>query len=62
LRGLQSSILVVLCTPSANCAKRKLPANIEHNNVLNHKRNENVVAGVERMIFTVINKSGQVRM
>jgi len=34
LRGLQSSILLVLCIPFANCAKRKLPVVIENSNVL----------------------------
>jgi len=34
LHGLQSSILLVLCDPFANCAKRKLPDIIEYNNVL----------------------------
>jgi len=51
LNDLQSSILLMLCIPSANCAKRKLPAIIEHNNMLDHKRNENVVAGVGRWNF-----------
>jgi len=41
----------LLCIPSANSAKIKLPAIIEHNNVLDHKRNENVVGGVESWIF-----------
>ena len=33
----------MLCIPSANSAKRKLAAIIEHNNALDHKGNENVV-------------------
>ena len=43
----------MLCIPSANSAqrKRKLPAIIEHNNVLDHKGNENVVGGVGRLNF-----------
>jgi len=48
---LQGSILLVLCIPSANSAKTKLPAIIEHNNVMDHKRNENLVAGVGRLNF-----------
>jgi len=33
-----------------------LPAIIEHNNVLDHKGNENVVGGVGRMNFPVVTK------
>jgi len=49
----------LLCIPSANSAKRKrkLPAIIEHSNVLDHKGNENVVGGVGRLNFPVITKS-----
>jgi len=39
----KSSIMLVLCIPSASCAQRKLPAIIVRNNMLDHKRNENVV-------------------
>ena len=49
----------MLCIPSANSAKRKrkLPGIIEHNNVLDHKGNENVVGGDERFNFPVVAKS-----
>ena len=47
----------MLYIPSANCAKRKFPDIIEHNNVLNHKRNENVVVGDGRINFPIVNKS-----
>jgi len=30
---------------------------MQHNNALNHKRNENAVAGIGRLNFLVINKS-----
>jgi len=30
---------------------------MENNNVLHHKRNENVVVGAGRMIFALVNKS-----
>ena len=49
--------MLVLCIPSVNSAKRKLPAIIEHNNVLHHKGNENVVGGVGRLNFPVVTKS-----
>jgi len=42
--------------PSHWREKRKLPAIIEHNNVLDHKGNENVVGGVGRMNFPVVTK------
>ena len=49
----------MLCIPSANSAKRKrkLPAIIEHNNVLDYKGNENVVGGVRKLNFSVVTKS-----
>ena len=49
----------MLCIPSANSAKRKrkLPAIIEHNSVLDHKGNENVVGGVGWLNFPVVTKS-----
>ena len=47
----------MLCIPSADSAKRKLPAIIRHNNVLDHKGNENVVGGVGRLNFPVVTKS-----
>jgi len=37
--------------------KRKLPAIIEHNNVLDQRGNENVVGGVARLNFPVVTKS-----
>jgi len=54
---LYSSILLVLCIPSAHSAKINLPVFIEHNNALDHKRHKNVVGGVGRLIFTVVTKS-----
>jgi len=47
----------VLCIPSANSAKRKLPAIIEQSNVLHYKGNENVVGVVPRLNFPVVTKS-----
>jgi len=43
LRGLQIRILLVLYIPSANCAKKKLESTKQHNNAVDHKRNENVL-------------------
>jgi len=43
----------VLCIPSANCAK-KLPAIVEHDIVVDHKGNGNVVG---RLNFPVVTNS-----
>jgi len=43
-----------LCFPSANFAKRKFPALMEHNIMLDHKWNESAVAGVGRLNFLVV--------
>jgi len=53
----------VLCILSANCAKRKLETAKQllllysGINVVDHKRNKNAVAGVERLNIPVFNKS-----
>ena len=47
----------MLCISSANSAKRKSPAITQHNNVLDHKGNENVAGGVGRLNFPVVTKS-----
>jgi len=58
---LQISILLVLCIPSAKQCEKKIAkpkaAVTEHNNVVDHKRNDNAVAGIRRLTFPVINKS-----
>jgi len=57
LRGLQSRILLVLCIPSANCAKKMPTANnavIIQNNVEDHKRNDNAVASVVSLNFPAL--------
>jgi len=48
----QSRILLALCIPSANVAKRKLQtATIEHNIVLGHTQNENTIGSFGRLVF-----------
>ena len=44
--------------PSANCTKRKLQtAKQFYSDMVNHKRNENEVVGIERLNFLMVNKS-----
>jgi len=58
LHGLQSTIVLVLCIPSAaNCQKRRFPTIVEHSNKPGHKRNQNAVAGVGGLNFPVAYKS-----
>jgi len=45
------------CVSLLLIVQKKLPAIIEHNNGLDHKGNENVVGGVERLNFPVVTKS-----